>query len=107
MIEHVNDLVNYAKEVAPHIWELAMRQVYVEAIQVSVGMLGCSLAAAMLFTASRKLYNKDPEGDLFMVQAIFGGVFMIGAVFLAVFASSAIIQAVLNPEYAAIKLLKP
>lgn len=106
--KQISDLIDMVKAVAPHVWDIAIRQVYVEAAQSAGACLFLMGISYALIRTGLKHYDDTWEHeDFFMPCFIAGGIVGLCALIAVLCMGGSIIQAILNPEYAAIRLLKP
>ena len=91
------------KDIAPEIWRIAMRQVYVEAITDFFITIIVGILLSWVLIWFKKRYEDDDE-DLFAIRGLgFGGfILLIDLLVLIFWAAPQIIYVLGNPEYAAI-----
>lgn len=95
---------------AAHLWDVLIRQVYVEAVQaavfVAVSALMVWLSVRYLRTMPKHEYHKNEHKPTFkhIVVGVWGGLWLIG-VFLQVPWIFNSLTYIFNPEYGALKLL--
>lgn len=107
--ELLNEFVLFLKDIAPEIWEIMLKQVYIQAIvQVVLGglMILCVFKTKNFISRAKRKNDEedgyDPDYDmksillyaLLIVLIIISGLFFVFG-----------IQGLLNPEYYAIQLL--
>ena len=101
------ELVAFAKSVAPDIWDILVRQQFVEALSITIGFV---LILAMVFPCF-SVIRKRPEWSLNQGDCVVGWVLtvisIVGSIIMtAVFLTHALPR-FLNPAYYALMSLKP
>ena len=84
----------------PQLWEILIRQQYVEAIQAFVGLILCLIVCRISYKHKKYLQEQIEEVN----PLILTGITAFGIIFVLVFIDSIIgIGKVINPEYYAIQ----
>lgn len=92
---------------AAHLWGVLIRQVYVTAILDTAIFVVLAVATYILVGMARAQHKKDPNGyddwttGVTIISAVAGFLTLLGGFF----AKSSVVQAIVNPEYGALKLI--
>lgn len=111
IIQMMIDLINNIKNVAPEIWAIAVKQIYVYAFQ-NIAMTCFSIIAIILlrkciyYLIDKHKENTDIAMESFLEAGIGASGFIIVLnILIALFSFTSGISHLINPEYYAIKLL--
>ncbi len=104
----VAELSELVKSVAPEVWEIAIRQVYADAIGNFVGFFTALICVVCVGLLSRKrmttsLKGYDSGGAEIIL--IIGGVLSVGLTLFTVLTGAVLIKTLINPSYYTIKLI--
>jgi hypothetical protein len=102
--ELLQDLIQLVESAAPHLWRIAVKQAYVEAMQFGIAALAMFGIGCTLLFIAKKWRENDPfdDGDPNFVFPFVTSIFFFG-LSLPFFGSA--IGRLINPEYYAIELL--
>lgn len=104
--EKLIDLVSKLEELAPHIWQVAVRQVYATAIaDAFLAVILTAIVLVWIFRLSPPLVSRLEGDDCFIFPLIvgWGGTALLG--FWAVSNTYYTILKLVNPTYYAIEIL--
>lgn len=115
----LQELVSLVKSVAPELWEIVLRQVYVETIQFLVWVIILAVFAAFLFrlgkhyqgksqkqreaNAGKAWYEKDDDNWWFSAMLSYLG--SVVAIVVSLILVNAIIGRLINPKFYALSRL--
>lgn len=95
----IQKLIEMIVSISPHVWDVLLKQVYVEAFQ-SLAIAGiCATICFLLFKLAKHLWNDDAE---------LGMIAGAGSVLSGILACTSIMRAIMwfaNPEFYAIRYL--
>ena len=101
-------LVRALREVAPEVWQIAVRQVTVQAVLgllwTAVGLLGSVGSWKLAVSLWRK--HKENEYEIWDMGAAFSFVLAVFFVGLTIMALAATLPRIINPQWYAIELLR-
>ncbi len=99
--ELLHELIKLVEQAAPQLWEIAIKQVYVEVIKNMMILLFLVILNIFLITVYKKILNYKLDVEL-KALVILGVVVLCG---FSIFNLYAIIARLINPQFYAIELL--
>lgn len=108
MEESIKELIEFIKSIDPDVWEILLRQVYVQIFQGVFWAIATGSGSVASWKFAKKFYIKYKEEGTYSTWDLGVGIgYLLSAVFglisLALLSSS--ISMLINPEFYAIKLV--